>query len=99
MINAVKYLPKNISFNVYYNLNDSSKNSVLTNVGEIPVEPEPVPVGTVIITGTIIDLTNVVPAISGAVVTVNSVPSVGIQLVTTTGLNGKYSVEISLPLN
>lgn len=78
MINAAKYLPKNITYNMYYNLNDSTKNLIQTNIGDISIEPEPVPVGTVIITGTISDLTNVVPVISNAIVTVNSVPSVGI---------------------
>jgi hypothetical protein len=78
MINAARYLPKNITYNMYYNLNDSAKNLIQTNIGDISIEPEPVPVGTVIITGTISDLTNVVPVISNAIVTVNSVPSVGI---------------------
>ena len=78
MINAVKYLPKNFSYGMTYNLNDSSKNVIQTDLGAITVEQEPVAVGTVTITGTITDLTNIVPVVENAQVNINAVPPVGI---------------------
>jgi hypothetical protein len=82
----------------YYNLNDSSKNVLSTNLGAISVEAEAVPVGQVIVSGTIIDSTGVIAFVANAIVSVTATPAIGVSLMASTNSQGKYSVAITLPL-